>query len=98
MLAILDVRMIGWMEVLCSKHSPRCPAYIICQRVVFSWVALRDVCGEYKNSVLETRKELHDYMRENPTIEQSRRNIRHLAHQAHLGIPAVLRFSLQSTD
>lgn len=43
------------------------------------WVALDDVCGEYMVQIKETRKDLYAYLEENPTIEQSRENVRMLA-------------------
>ena len=43
------------------------------------WVALDDVCGAYILQMKETRQDLHAYLRENPTIEQSRENVRRLA-------------------
>ena len=43
------------------------------------WVALDDVCGAYMLQIKETRKDLHAYLEENPTIEQSRENVRRLA-------------------
>ncbi len=43
------------------------------------WVALDDVCGAYMLQIKETRKDLYAYLEENPTIEQSRENVRRLA-------------------
>ena len=43
------------------------------------WVALDDVCGSYMLKIKETRKDLYAYLEENPTIEQSRENVRRLA-------------------
>ena len=43
------------------------------------WVALDDVCGEYMLKIQDTRKDLYAYLQENPTIEQSRENVRKLA-------------------
>ena len=43
------------------------------------WVALDDVCGAYMLQIQDTRKDLYAYLEENPTIEQSRENVRRLA-------------------
>jgi hypothetical protein len=43
------------------------------------WVALDDVCGAYMLQIKETRKDLYAYLEENPSIEQSRENVRRLA-------------------
>ena len=43
------------------------------------WVALDDVCGAYMLQIKETRQDLYAYLEENPTIEQSRENVRRLA-------------------
>ena len=43
------------------------------------WVALDDVCGAYMVKIQDTRKDLYAYLQENPTIEQSRENVRSLA-------------------
>lgn len=43
------------------------------------WVALDDVCGAYILQIQDTRKDLYAYLEENPTIEQSRENVRKLA-------------------
>ena len=43
------------------------------------WVALDEVCGEYMVKIQATRKDLYAYLQENPTIEQSRENVRRLA-------------------
>ena len=43
------------------------------------WVALDDVCGAYILQIQDTRKDLYAYLEENPTIEQSRENVRRLA-------------------
>ena len=43
------------------------------------WVALDDVCASYMLKIKETRKDLYAYLEENPTIEQSRENVRKLA-------------------
>lgn len=43
------------------------------------WVALDDVCGTYMEQIKLTRSDLYSYLEENPTIEQSRDNVRNLA-------------------
>ena len=43
------------------------------------WVALDDVCGVYMLQIKETRQDLYNYLEDNPTIEQARRNVRELA-------------------
>ncbi|KXJ06551.1 tropomyosin beta chain [Exaiptasia diaphana] len=43
------------------------------------WVALDEVCGNYMQQIKDTRGDLYKYLEENPTIEQSRRNVRDLA-------------------
>jgi hypothetical protein len=43
------------------------------------WVALDDICGAYMLQIKETRQDLHAYLIENPTIGQSRENVRRLA-------------------
>lgn len=43
------------------------------------WVALDDVCGAYMLQIKDTRKDLYACLEENPTIEQSRENVRRLA-------------------
>jgi len=43
------------------------------------WVALDDVCGVYMLHVKKTREELYNYLKDNPTIEQARNNVRTLA-------------------
>lgn len=43
------------------------------------WVALDDVCGVYMDQIRETRKDLYNYLEENPTIEEARKNVRQLA-------------------
>lgn len=47
------------------------------------WVALDDVCATYMLQIKETRADLYSYLEQNPTIEQSRRNIKDLAIQFH---------------
>ena len=43
------------------------------------WVALNSVCTEYIECIKETQKELYQYIKENPTYEQSRIKVRELA-------------------
>ena len=43
------------------------------------WVALDDVCGVYMLQIRNTRQDLHNYLQENPTIEQAKKNVRQLA-------------------
>ena len=40
------------------------------------WVALNSVCTVYMKHIQETQMELYDYLRENPTYEQSRDNVK----------------------
>ena len=48
-------------------------------RYYSQWVALDDVCGAYMLQIKESRQDLHNYLRDNPTIEQAKRNVRELA-------------------
>lgn len=48
-------------------------------RYYSKWVALDDVCGVYMDQIKETRKDLYNYLEENPTIEEARKNVRELA-------------------
>ena len=43
------------------------------------WVALDDVCGVYMLQIRDTRQDLYNYLEENPTIEQAKKNVRQLA-------------------
>ena len=43
------------------------------------WVALDGVCGIYMERIKETQKTLYQYLEENPTNEQARKNVRQLA-------------------
>ena len=43
------------------------------------WVALDDVCGVYMLQIRDTRQDLYNYLEENPTIEQTKKNVRQLA-------------------
>ena len=43
------------------------------------WVALDDVCGVYMLQIRNTRQNLYNYLEENPTIEEAKRNVRQLA-------------------
>ena len=45
------------------------------------WVALDDVCAIYMAKIKETRKTLYSYMTDNPTLSESRANVRQLAIQ-----------------
>ncbi len=48
-------------------------------RYYSKWVALDDVCGVYMLQIKETRRDLYAYLKENPTIEQAKKNVRQLA-------------------
>lgn len=48
-------------------------------RYYSKWVALDDVCGVYMLQIKETRQDLYNYLEDNPTIEQARKNVRELA-------------------
>lgn len=39
------------------------------------WVALRNVCGEYMLQIKATREDLYKYIKENPTYDESRKNL-----------------------
>ncbi|KXJ26711.1 hypothetical protein AC249_AIPGENE9241 [Exaiptasia diaphana] len=43
------------------------------------WVALGEVCGTYMLQIKDTRENLYKYLEENPTIEESRENVRDMA-------------------
>ena len=43
------------------------------------WVALTGVCSMYKEKIKEVQKDLHKYLKENPTCEESRQNVKALA-------------------
>lgn len=43
------------------------------------WVALNSVCSEYMEQIKLTQKDLHAYLKENPSYEESRQNIEALA-------------------
>ena len=43
------------------------------------WVALHDVCSTYMEQIKLTQKDLYRYITENPTWEQSRKNLKDLA-------------------
>ena len=43
------------------------------------WVAMNEVCTEFIKRIRVTQKDLLDYIRENPTYEESRKNIKALA-------------------
>jgi len=45
------------------------------------WVALDDVCAIYMAKIKETQKTLYSYLTENPTLSESRANVRQLAIQ-----------------
>ena len=51
------------------------------QAVIYysKWVALDGVCGIYMDRIKETQKTLYQYLEENPTNEQARKNVRQLA-------------------
>ena len=48
-------------------------------RFYAGWVALNSVCAEYVEHIKLTQKDLYEYIRENPTYEQCRKNVRELA-------------------
>ena len=48
-------------------------------RYYSEWVALDDVCGVYMLQIKETRQDLYNYLEDNPTVEQARKNVRELA-------------------
>ncbi|XP_068691241.1 tropomyosin beta chain-like [Montipora foliosa] len=48
-------------------------------RYYSKWVALDDVCGVYMLQIKETRQDLYNYLEDNPTIEEARKNVRELA-------------------
>ena len=48
-------------------------------RLFARWVALKGVCGIYMKQIKLTQEELYRYIAENPTREQSRKNLRDLA-------------------
>ena len=48
-------------------------------RYYSKWVALDDVCGVYMLQIRNTRQDLYNYLEENPTIEQAKKNVRQLA-------------------
>ena len=43
------------------------------------WVALHSVCSVYIEQIKETQKALYEYLKENPTWEESRKNVKSLA-------------------
>ncbi|EDO40962.1 predicted protein [Nematostella vectensis] len=43
------------------------------------WVALDDVCGVYMHQIRDTRKDLYNYLQENYTVPQARKNVKRLA-------------------
>ena len=50
-------------------------------RYYAQWVALDDVCTTYMAKIKETQKTLYSYLTENPTLSESRANVRQLAIQ-----------------
>ena len=48
-------------------------------RFCAGWVALHDVCSTYMEQIKLTQKDLYRYVTENPTWEQSRKNLKDLA-------------------
>ena len=48
-------------------------------RFYAGWVALNSVCTEYVEHIKRTQKDLYKYIVENPTYEQSRKNVHELA-------------------
>ncbi len=61
------------LKVWTSNHFKR-------QAVEFyaSWVALRGVCTVYMDQIKLTQSDLHQYIRESPTYEESRSNLKEL--------------------
>lgn len=45
------------------------------------WVALKDVCTEFMEQMKVTQRDLHEYLRDNPTHEESRQNIKTLVEE-----------------
>ena len=45
------------------------------------WMALRSVCGEYMLQIKETRADLYEYIRDNPTYEEARERLPTMAKQ-----------------
>ena len=45
------------------------------------WMALRSVCGEYMLQIKETRAELYEHIRDNPTYEEARERLPKMAKQ-----------------
>lgn len=43
------------------------------------WVALHSVCSGYMEQIKQTQEELYEYLKENPTWEESRQNVKELA-------------------
>ena len=43
------------------------------------WVTLHSVCSEYMEQIKITQKDLYNYIKENPTVEESRTNVKNLA-------------------
>ena len=48
-------------------------------RYYSKWVALDDVCGVYMLQIKETRQDLYNYLKDNPTTDQARKNVLELA-------------------
>ena len=48
-------------------------------RFYSKWVALDDVCKVYMLQIKETRQDLYSYLKENPTIEEAKKNVPQLA-------------------
>ena len=48
-------------------------------RFYAGWVALNSLCSEYVEHIKLTQKDLHRYIVENPTYEESRKNVGELA-------------------
>ena len=55
------------------------PFKIQAVRFYAGWVALNGVCSLYVEHIKLVQKDLYAYLRENPTYEESRRNVRELA-------------------
>lgn len=52
---------------------------MIAEKFYAGWVALNGVCTKYSAQIKLTERDLHEYLKENPTYEQSRRFLQELA-------------------
>ena len=72
------------MEMIESKRRKfwENPGFIkIAKKYHAQWMALRSVCGEYMLQIKETRAELYEYIRDNPTYEEARKRLPKMAKQ-----------------